>query len=103
MPLFILAISDNMEQAGLIMLVTTAETCKPLDLTSHKRSPAGKNASATQPHPKSATDTGLNDASSRLKVNNRLKVSSRQVPVLLVMKKANQNDLYVLMALGFIR
>ena len=45
------------------MLVTTAETCKPLDLTSHKRSPAGKTASATQPHPKSATDTGLNDES----------------------------------------
>ena len=45
------------------MLVTAAETCKPLDLTSHKRSPAGKTASATQPHLKSATDTGLNDES----------------------------------------
>ena len=61
--MFILAISDNMKQAGLIMLVTTAETCKPLDLTSHIRSPAGKTASATQPHLKSATDTGLNDES----------------------------------------
>ena len=57
MPLFILAISDNMKQAGLMMLVMAAEKCKPLDLTSHKRSPA-KSASATHSSLKSATHTG---------------------------------------------
>ena len=100
MPYFILAISDNTKQAGLMMLVMAAEKCKPLDLTSHKRSPAGKTASATQPHPKSATHTytGLTDESEQ-----QVKVSSRQVPVLLVMNRANQNDFYVLMALGFIK